>query len=140
MYAISVSTDRKWVVCSTGEGASIWDAEIQEKVADVEDRNSVNAVDVSPDSTTFATGADRAVSIWLITSGRRPVGPVKHDFYVTAVRFSPDGERIATASHPLSLYTYTRNNLRNQAQSSPTHTAMAAITISSRYSFIFLSP
>ena len=98
VYAISASMNQKWIVCGTQEGASVWDAEMQEKIIDVEGGDTVNAVDVSPDSTTFATGADRAVSIWHMTSGERLVGPLKHDFYVTAVRFSPNGERIATAS------------------------------------------
>lgn len=36
LNAISVSKDEKWVVCGTEEGASMWDEEIPEKVAEVE--------------------------------------------------------------------------------------------------------
>ncbi|KAG8215052.1 WD40-repeat-containing domain protein [Butyriboletus roseoflavus] len=104
VYAISVSMDHKWIVSGTEEGVNVWDEEMQKKVLQhVDGTNSVNAVDVSPDSTTFAAGIDRAVSIWRITSGERLVGPLKHDFYVTAVRFSPNGERIATASSGRSI-------------------------------------
>ena len=102
-YAISVSSDCKWIVCATGDPGpdrtSVWDAEMQEKVIDVEDGNRVVAVDVSPDSTTFATGTEGEASIWDLASGERLVGPLKHDGYtlVTAVRFSPNGDRLATA-------------------------------------------
>ncbi|KAG8220767.1 WD40-repeat-containing domain protein [Butyriboletus roseoflavus] len=101
LKAISVSMDHLWMVCGTEEGASVWDAEMREKVIDVEGTNTVMTVDVSSDSTTFATGTSKAVSIWSITSGERLVGPLKHwhDSYATAVRFSPNGERIAAASN-----------------------------------------
>ncbi|KAG8220762.1 WD40-repeat-containing domain protein [Butyriboletus roseoflavus] len=99
LRAISISRDQKWIVCGTKEGASVWDEELQEKVVDVDGTDEVWAVDVSPDSTTFATGTDKAaLSIWSITSGKRLVGPLKHDSYATGVRFSPNSERIATAS------------------------------------------
>ena len=41
MYAISVSKDQKWIVHGTTEGASIWDAEVHEKVVEVEGRDEV---------------------------------------------------------------------------------------------------
>ena len=72
LYAISVSKDGKWVVCGTDAGASAWDAEIQEKVIEVDGQKQVQAVDVSPDSTRFATGTlDGEGSIWSITTGER---------------------------------------------------------------------
>ena len=98
LNAISVSTDGKWIVCGTTRGASVWDEKIQEKVVDVEGRNYVGAVDVSPDSTRFATGTyDQAASIWNIVTGERLVGPLQHDGYVVGVKFSPNGKRVATA-------------------------------------------
>ena len=97
VVAISVSRDQKWVVCGMWSGASVWDAELREKVIHVEGGNNVRAVDVSPDSTRFATGTDNSgASIWSITNGERLVGPLKHDGRVTGIRFSPDGEYIAT--------------------------------------------
>ncbi|KAG8220765.1 quinon protein alcohol dehydrogenase-like superfamily [Butyriboletus roseoflavus] len=72
---------------------------VSEKVIDVEGADIVvRTVDVSSDSTTFATGTSKAVSTWSMTSRKRLVGPLKHGSYVTAVRFAPSGERIATAS------------------------------------------
>ena len=98
LNAISVSGNHKWTVCGTENwAASVWDAEIHEKVIDVEGKNKVYAVDASPDSTRFATGTRKGASIWSITSGERLVGPLEHDLYVSGVRFSPNGEHLATA-------------------------------------------
>ncbi|KAG8216252.1 quinon protein alcohol dehydrogenase-like superfamily [Butyriboletus roseoflavus] len=111
LYAISASRDHKWVVCGTySEGASVWDAEIQEKVIDVEGKNWVYAVDVSADSARFATGAASEACIWSITSGERLVGPLKHDKRVLGVRFSPNGEQIATVCQRHSVRVFNSNN------------------------------
>ena len=53
--AISVSGDGKWIVCGTVKGASVWDADIQEKSVEVEGTVYVGAVDISPESARFAT-------------------------------------------------------------------------------------
>ena len=101
LNAISVSGDGKWVVCGTSKGTSVWDAELQRKVVEVEDETFVRAVDVSSESTRFATGtgADgRKASIWSITTGERLVGPLEHGGPVNGTQFSPDDRRIATAS------------------------------------------
>ena len=100
VLAISVSRDRKWIVRGTNAGASVWDAEMLDKVVDVEGTAIVSAVDVSPDSTRFATGTgsnDNKASVWSITSGKRLIGPLKHDITPTGVRFSPNGEHVATS-------------------------------------------
>ena len=102
VYAISMSRDCKWMVCGAMKGASVWDGEMHEKLIDVEGNNTVWAVDVSPDSTRFATGTGaghHTASIWSITStaGERLVGPLQHGSHATGIRFSPDGEHIATA-------------------------------------------
>ena len=98
LAAISVSRDHKWVVCGTMEGASVWDADLQEKVTEVEGTVYVDAVDISPDSTKFATGTgDSKANIWSIANGDRLVGPLEHDSSVRGIKFSPDGRHIATA-------------------------------------------
>ena len=101
--AISVSKDGKWIVCGTREGASVWDAKTQEKAIEVEGTNDVNTVDISLESTRFATGAIGGdgirASIWNIITGERLVGPLQlHDAYIDGIKFSPDGEHIATAN------------------------------------------
>ena len=97
---ISVSMDGKWTVCGTTRGASVWDTKIQEKAIEVEGTDYVVAVDISPESTRFATvtgGRDHKASIWNITTGERLVGPIQHDDYIAGIKFSPNGEHIATA-------------------------------------------
>ena len=96
MYTISVSKDQKWVVCGTTSGASVWDAELREKVVEVEGGVYVYSVDVAPDCTKFATGTG-AVTIWSITTGEKLLGPFEHGSGVMGVKFSPDGGRLATA-------------------------------------------
>ncbi|KAG8220501.1 WD40-repeat-containing domain protein, partial [Butyriboletus roseoflavus] len=104
--AISASSDHKWIVCGTTKGASVWDGEMHEEVINVERTNIVWAVDVSPESTRFTTGTDKDASIWSITSGKRLVGPLKHENYVMGVRFSPNGEQFATAHLGNSIHIY----------------------------------
>ena len=95
--AISVSRDGKWVVCGTMTGASVWDAELQRKVVEVEGTNRVRAVDVPPELTRFATATwSGKASIWSIT-GERLVGPLEHDSPIRGIKFSPDGRHIVTA-------------------------------------------
>ena len=113
LRAISVSRDHKWIVCGTYNGASVWDGEMHKKVIDVEGTNLVWAVDVSPESTRFATGTggghDNA-SIWSITTGKRLVGPLKHDNWIAGVRFSPDGQHFATACVGKSIRIFNSHN------------------------------
>ena len=109
MDAISVSRDGKWIVCGFDGGANVWDAELQRKVVEVEDRNeSVWAVDVSPESTRFATVARlnvRAANIWSITTGEKLVGPLRHDSAVIGIKFSPNGGHIASVSdHAIHIF------------------------------------
>ena len=109
MSAISVSRDGKWIVCGFFGGANVWDAELQEKVVEVEDTNYVEGVDVSPDSTMFATATARTsknASIWSISTGERLIGPLlEHDSDVLEIKFSPDGRRVATACrHSIHIF------------------------------------
>ena len=99
VYAISVSRNGKWIVCGTGKGASVWDGKLHKKIIDVEGTSEVWAVDVSPDSTRFATGTKEAASIWSITSGAQLAG-LGHRFTagVVGLRFSPNGGYIASAA------------------------------------------
>ena len=97
---VAVSRDGKWIVSGTTSGqVMIWNSEshAKENVFGGHDKD-VYAVDVSPDATTIATGLeDRTVCVWSFT-GQRLLGPLKHDWAVPAVRFSPDGRLLATAT------------------------------------------
>ena len=101
-YAISVSKDEKWLVCGATSGASVWDAELREKVVTVESGpgEHVFSVDVAPDCTKFATGTTgHKATIWSITTGQKLIGPFEHGGDVNGVKFSPDGGRLATACY-----------------------------------------
>ena len=110
LWAIATSKDHKWVVCGTSNGASVWDGEMHERLITV-DRGgaAVTAVDISPDSTRFATGTNK-MSIWNINTGERLVGPLQHDDNVTGVKFSPNGEQIATACYGASIRIFDGRN------------------------------
>jgi WD40 repeat protein len=76
----------------------VWDAKTHEKVTTF--GNWVRAVDVSADGTKLATGSDDyTLIVWSSPAGDRLIGPFEHGFCVTAVKFSPDGRRIATATY-----------------------------------------
>ena len=128
IYAIAVSPDGKWLVCglslaSPNDGKAnveVWDAQTHKKVFGIRDhQKTVYSVDISTDSTTFATGsADETAFIWNVTTGEQLVGPLKHDGRVVAVHFSPNGDhRIATAAvktqaHITSVCIYNSDNGR----------------------------
>ena len=129
LRAICVSEDRKWVVCGTYNGASVWDGEMDENVLTVEGDSTVWAVDVSPDSTRFATGTSKfEVSIWTITKGERLVGPLQHGYNVTGVQFSPDGEQIATVCLSASIHVFDSRNGVELVVIDTTTPPLAAIT------------
>lgn len=98
--AIVLSNDRKWIVSGEHKWATVWNRNTRQRVLTVAEHTSwVLTVDVSPDSTRFATGAmDKKVFIWDILTGRRVIGPLEHADNPTSVKFSPDGDRIATAT------------------------------------------
>ena len=112
IFAVALSPDRRWLVGGLGRSDSgeakanvvVWNAQTHEKVLDID--TPAMSLDISPDSTTLATGSIGGfLCIWSITTGEGLVGPLSHDefhsgpeFVVVAVRFSPVGDRIATAS------------------------------------------
>ena len=113
---ISMSRDGRWIVCGTIEGAIVWDEKIQEKAIDGEGTDYVCAVDISPESTRFATAAVRGngddynASIWNIITGERLVGPLQHDGYFAGIKFSRNGEHIATAVQNRSIGVFDSRN------------------------------
>ena len=105
VYAISVSKDQKWVACGTRQGASVWDAELREKVVEVGSGGSwVLSVDVAPDCSRFATGTGGGqVTIWSITTGEKLLGPLGYGSDVNGVTFSPDGGRLAACFYDSTI-------------------------------------
>ena len=115
---LSLSGDRNWIVSGENRVATVWNRNTRQIVLKVNDHTDlVSGVDVSPDSATFATGSeDGKTFIWDIFTGRRLIGPLQHKYHVLAVRFSPDGDRLATLELRKELRIYDSHNgqlLRN---------------------------
>ena len=105
---VTVSKDGRLVACGGSSGlAEVWDIKTHKKVVGIEAVGTLRVfgVDVSPDSTRLATGADQNVAVWSISTGQLLLGPWKHSDFIAAVKFSPSGDRIATA-------TWERNSIR----------------------------
>ena len=98
---LAVSKDGRWIAAGTSNGVVIvWDAKTYEKVFSHRDGIvGIFGVDFSPDSTRFVSASDnRTATIWDITTRKR-VQTLNHDNWVTAAKYSPQGDsRIATAT------------------------------------------
>jgi DNA-binding SARP family transcriptional activator/WD40 repeat protein/energy-coupling factor transporter ATP-binding protein EcfA2 len=85
--------------------------------------NPLTAIDVDPDGRTLAVGDSRGTVLFLDAITRRRIGPpVKVGLVITAVRFSPDGTRVAVAGHDVDQFGFvelfdarTHRNLRRLA-------------------------
>ncbi|KAF8546790.1 WD40 repeat-like protein, partial [Imleria badia] len=105
VHVAALSPDRKSLACGLWsgygrKGVEVWDAKAHKEILDIKGQtSSVCAVDFSPDSTKLATGTyDYLAFIWSMATGEMLIGPLQHDGYVVTVRFSPTGDRFATAS------------------------------------------
>ena len=110
----AVSRDGKWIVSEVWQSVQVWNADDGKKVTEFRGHHgSIYAVDVSPDSTKFASGSyDDTACVWSLPTGQRLLGPWKHDDAVFAVKFSPNGRFIATAtSRSISVYDGRDGNL-----------------------------
>ena len=95
---LAVSNDGRWIAAGTaGDGVFVWNAQTFEK--DVSHRvNYIGGVDFSPDSTRLVSASDnQIVSIWDIAT-RKLVQTLDYGGWVGAAKYSPQGDRIATAT------------------------------------------
>ena len=96
----ATSKDGQWIVHADGNVVVVRTATTWQQVLRVrEHAGRVDGIDVSPDSTRFASASsDGALRVFSITTGQRLLGPIQHGEWLTAVKFSPSGEYVATTS------------------------------------------
>lgn len=101
VYAVATSKDGRWIVHADGQVVVVRSATTCEEVLRVEEHTGqVYAVDISSDSTRFASGSlDHTARVYNIATGQRLLDPFQHaGDMLHGVKFSPSGEYIATAS------------------------------------------
>jgi WD40 repeat protein/mono/diheme cytochrome c family protein len=108
VYDVAYSPDGRWLATASGDpgqygAARLWIAEPDgggKPVRDlVESNDSLFAVAFSPDSKLVAAaGADRAIRIWEVESGKLLATIEDHADWIFDLAFSPDGKRLASAS------------------------------------------
>jgi WD40 repeat protein len=107
-YDVAYSGDGKWMATASGDpgqfgGVKLWLAEPSgggKPVRDLlESNDCVFAVAFSPDSKKLAAaGADRAIRVWDVESGKEEIVIEDHADWIFDIAFSPDGKRLASAS------------------------------------------
>jgi WD40 repeat protein len=108
IHEIAYSPDGKWMATASGDpgqfgSVQLWIAEPDGggKLARdlLETTDSVFAVAFSPDGSKLAAaGADRALRVWEVASGKEIALIEDHADWIFDLAWSPDGKRISTAS------------------------------------------
>lgn len=137
VLAIASSKDGRWIVHGDGQvvvvrnAASPWQQVFRVR----QHPGRVDGVDISPDSARFASvSADGSLLVFSITTGEKLLGPIQHGEWLTAVKFSPSGEYIATASSSSRVRVWdakTGSRLSEITRSSQQHWSHAPLAWSS---------
>ena len=97
---LALSKDGRWIAAGTWHGdLFLWDAKTFEQLqvfSHKENYYVIHGVDFSPDSTRLVTTSYRTATIWGV---RKKVQRLDHKDWVIAAKYSPQGDRIATATH-----------------------------------------
>ncbi|KAG8215718.1 WD40-repeat-containing domain protein, partial [Butyriboletus roseoflavus] len=111
---LAVSKNGRWIAVATlSDKVIVWDAKTYEQVfSHQEDIGIISAVDFdakphqdgvdgsSRDSTRLVLGSSNTTaSVLDIATRKRVLGPLRHGKAVIAVKYSPQGDRIATAAY-----------------------------------------
>ena len=110
--SLAASKDGRWIAAGTENGELImWDAKTFEEVFSHGECYTIPGVDFSPDSTRLVnTPGAGTTTVWNVAT-RKEVLSLDHDGCVLAARYSPQGDRIATASEE-SVRVWDSNNGR----------------------------
>ncbi|MGB0385736.1 MAG: protein kinase domain-containing protein [Ardenticatenaceae bacterium] len=98
----SPSPDGTRLAAATTLGIYLYDAETLEQIAFIESNHAITSVAFSPDGQTLVSGSrsDPTVRLWRVSDGMLLASFEGHEDETTVnrVTFSPDGERLASAS------------------------------------------
>jgi WD40 repeat protein len=94
-----VSKDGRWIAAGTfWSEVWVWDARTHEESFSSGEDYAINGVDFSPDSTRLVSALyNGTASIWDIATRQR-VQTLDHGDWMVAAKYSPQGDRIATAT------------------------------------------
>ena len=100
VQCLAASKDGRWIAAGTrGGNVFVWDAKTYEKVfLHCEDYRDINGVDFSPDSTRLDSASPHATASTWDIEARKRVQTLRHGDWVRAAKYSPQGDRIATAT------------------------------------------
>jgi WD40 repeat protein len=110
---VAVSKDGGWIAAGTVTEVVVWDAKTYQKTFSVQElhHHTINGVDFSPDSSRLVSASDNSTTtVWDIATRER-VQTLHHESPVRAAKYSPQGDRIATATHE-SVQVYDSNDGR----------------------------
>ena len=99
VWSLAVSKDGRRIAAGTKGDAIVWDAKTFEKVfLHKEDSDAITGVDFSPDATRLLTASTNHTATILDVAARKKVLTLDHEDWVVAAKYSPRGDRIATAT------------------------------------------
>ncbi len=97
-FAYYSKDGRRCVTVAEDRHLRTWDLAGGRLLQDIDNGEPTHG-DLSPDGTLSAVaGVDRSINVWNVTTGRKVLGPLRHEQRVSAVRFSPDGRLLASGS------------------------------------------
>jgi len=96
---LAVSKDGSWIALGVEGSMLVWDAKTYKQVfAHEEEYSYINAVDFSPDSTRLVSPLQNGTALVWDIATRQKAQTLRHEDWVFAAKYSPQGDRIATVN------------------------------------------